>query len=58
MANQFAAYDPPFLGTTLLGYYSLDGQSSWRNIGFVWCFFLFFATATWLLLAFKKFQTR
>lgn len=43
MINQFSEQDPVWIGgMTVLQYYSLDGQSAWANLGYVFAFFAFF----------------
>ena len=53
---------PPLLpladGQTVLEYYNLDSVNKWTYLGYNALFFIFFFLCTWLIMTFKKYQSR
>jgi hypothetical protein len=59
MVNQFEDNNPIWIdGKTVLGYYGIEGQSKWASFGYLSCFFVFFTICAWLVLSFKRYNSR
>lgn len=53
MVNQFEPYDPPFQGTTVLGYFYMDSVNKWASMGYASLFFIFFFLCALVTMTFK-----
>ena len=58
MVNQFGGNDPPFQGTTMLQFYSLDHVNKWAYLGYLSLFYLVFFVLTWLALSYVNHSKR
>lgn len=60
LVNQFQGPmgDPPFQGTTVLGYFYMDTVNKWAYMGYASLFFLFFFLCALTTMTFKKYQNR
>jgi len=51
LVNHFGERNPRFLGAqTVLGYFGVEGQSGWANVGIIWLFSAGLTGVTWCVL--------